>query len=160
MGGKGNEQKQDPAAAPEAYEFKLRDGLTISDDMKTRLTEVAKGAKLDQKTMDALLEMHGEVMYDVIHQAEKQKNDWAEECSKQGLLDEVKLGYAKEAVKVFGGSAAMDVLVATGAANHPAVQKMLQNIGELLAEDNPPAGNTHMDNPVKGADLLFPNSKY
>lgn len=145
---------------PEEYEFKLAEGLEITDELKAKFSEAAKGMKLTQDQADQLLKMHSDVLLDVIHQAENQRNEWAQQCEKQGLASKENLSLAKNALKVFGGSEAMEILVATGAANHPAVQKMLQNIGSLLAEDKVPDGDNPKPQPTSDADILFANSKY
>lgn len=152
-GGQGDEQ------VPEAYEFKLGEGLEMTEELTQKFTEIAKGAGLKQSQVDALMEMHCGVVKDIMEQASRQQEEWISECDKQGLCDNVKLGYARDAVNTFGGGEAMDVLLQTGAINHPAVLKMMQHIGSLLAEDVPPKDGT--DNNSKAtADMLFPNSKY
>ena len=144
---------------PEEYAFNLAEGLTISDELKTKFTEVAKGANLTQDQVDALMKMHCDTILDYTRQAENQANDWAVECDKQGLLKPEKIALAKEAISVFGGDEVMTALIDTGAANHPAVMKMLQTIGELIHEDKPVSGET--SNKAKDdIGILFPNSKY
>lgn len=156
------EAGDDPAAeqVPEEYEFNLGEGLEISDDLKARFTEVAKGANLTQAQADALMKMHSDVVLDMMHQAEEQANNWASECEKQGLLTKENIAFAKSALTTFGGDEAKKVLVSTGAANHPAIQKMLQNIGSLLAEDKVPDGQEPPKQQKNDADILFANSKY
>lgn len=156
------EDGDDPATeqVPEEYEFNLGEGLEISDDLKARFTEVAKGANLTQSQADALMKMHSDVVLDMMHQAEEQANNWASECEKQGLLTKENIAFAKSALTTFGGDEAKKVLVSTGAANHPAIQKMLQNIGSLLAEDKVPDGQEPPKQQKNDADILFANSKY
>ena len=155
------EAGDDPAEqVPEEYQFNLGEGLEISDDLKARFTEIAKGAKLTQSQTDALMKMHSDVVLDMMHQAEEQANNWAAECQKQGLLTKENIAFAKNAVTTFGGDEALQVLVSTGAANHPAIQKMLQNIGSLLAEDTAPDGKEPPKEQRNDADILFANSKY
>lgn len=145
---------------PEEYEFKLGEGLSISDALKARFSKVAKEASLSQEQVNALMDMHSETMLEVLQAGEKQAADWEAECGKQGLLSKEKLGYAVEALNVFGGDEAKQVLIETGAANHPAVMRMLQNIGELIHEDTNKEGETKpQDNKDLGA-ILFANSKY
>ena len=148
------------AEVPEEYQFNLGEGLEINDELKGKFTEFAKGANLTQAQADALLQMHSGVVLDMMRQAEDQANNWAEECQKQGLLAKENIALAKNTLKTFGGDEAMQALVATGAANHPAVQKMLQNIGSLLAEDNVPDGKEPAKPPQSDVDILFANSKY
>lgn len=153
-----------PAAeptVPEQYTFNLGEGLTISDEQQARLTEIAKSANMTQETVDALLEMHSNIMLDTIRQAEDQKNGWVKECHEQGLADKVHLGYAKKCLDTFGGGKATQVLVDTGAINHPEVQRMLQRIGALISEDTgATGGGTPTPKPLTDEQLMFPNSKY
>jgi len=155
-----NQPKPEENVVPEEYEFKLGEGMSISDELKARFTKIAKEAKLSQAQASALLDMHSETMLELIKAGENQASEWEAECGKQGLLDKEKLGYAVEALNVFGGDEAKQVLIETGAANHPAVMRMLQTIGELIHEDTNKEGET---NPINKEDLgaiLFSNSKY
>lgn len=145
---------------PENYEFNLGEGLTITDEQKTAFTAIAKDAKLSQAQADSLLKMHSEIINGYMHEAEEAIEKNIAECQKQGLITKENLGFAKAAVDTFGGSEAMNVLVQTGAINHPAVCKMCIEIGRLLGEDNPPDTHIGGGKSVRPEDVLFPNSKY
>lgn len=145
---------------PENYEFNLGEGLTITDEQKTAFTAIAKDAKLTQAQADSLLKMHSEIVNGYMHEAEEAIEKNIAECQKQGLITKENLGFAKAAVDTFGGSEAMNVLVQTGAINHPAVCKMCIEIGRLLGEDNPPDTHIGGGKSVRPEDVLFPNSKY
>lgn len=145
---------------PENYEFNLGEGLTITDEQKTAFTAIAKDAKLSQAQADSLLKMHSEIVNGYMHEAEEAIEKNIAECQKQGLITKENLGFAKAAVDTFGGSEAMNVLVQTGAINHPAVCKMCIEIGRLLGEDNPPDTHIGGGKSVRPEDVLFPNSKY
>lgn len=154
-----NQQEQEAApVVPEKYEFHLADGLEIGDELAAKFTEIAKGANMSQATVDKLLEMHGSIIQEALGKAEEQKNGWAQECMKQGLNTQADLQKAALAVDTFGGGGAMQALIDTGAAYHPAVQKMLQSIGGLLSEDTGADGAP--GNPTRNiGDIMFPNSK-
>lgn len=156
--GDGNPNNTQPAI-PDKYEFKLAEGLEIAPAVAEKFTGIAKELGLTQAGVDKLLDLHGQVMLEAVKQAEAQRDSWAEECSKQGLATPQAMANAKLAVDTFGGGEAMNILVQTGAAWHPAVQKMLQNIGSLLQEDNGPDGKPAGKQP-SAADVMFPNSKY
>lgn len=157
-GGEGTPQ------VPESYEFNLGEGLTITDEQKTAFTAIAKEAKLTQGQADSLLKMHSEIINSYMHEAEEAIEKNIAECEKQGLTTKENLGYAKAAIDTFGGGAAMQALIDTGAINHPAVCKLFVTIGQLISEDKPP--DTHIGsggkqiNQSQLADILFPNSKY
>lgn len=146
---------------PENYEFNLGEGLTITDEQKTAFTAIAKDAKLSQAQADSLLKMHSEIINGYMHEAEEAIEKNIAECQRQGLITKENLGFAKAAVDTFGGSEAMQVLIDTGAINHPAVCKLFVTIGQLISEDKP--ADTHVGGgkgTPRAEDILFPNSKY
>lgn len=149
---------------PESYEFNLGEGLTITDEQKAAFTAIAKDAKLTQGQADSLLKMHSEIVNSYMHEAEAAIEKNIAECEKQGLTTQENLGYAKAAIDMFGGGAAMQALIDTGAINHPAVCKLFVTIGQLISEDKPPdthiGGSGKQINQSQLADILFPNSKY
>ena len=146
---------------PENYEFNLGEGLTITDEQKTAFTAIAKEAKLSQAQADSLLKMHSEIINGYMHAAEDAIEKNIAECEKLGLTSQENLGFARTAVNTFGGSEAMQVLIDTGAINHPAVCKLFVTIGQLISEDKP--ADTHVGGgkgTPRAEDILFPNSKY
>lgn len=146
---------------PESYEFNLGEGLTITDEQKTAFTAIAKDAKLSQAQADSLLKMHSEIINGYMHAAEDAVEKNIAECQKLGLTSRENLGFARTAVNTFGGSEAMQVLIDTGAINHPAVCKLFVTIGQLISEDKP--ADTHVGGgkgTPRAEDILFPNSKY
>lgn len=146
---------------PENYEFNLGEGLTITDEQKTAFTAIAKDAKLTQAQADSLLKMHSEIINGYMHAAEDANEKNVAECEKLGLTSQENLGFARTAVNTFGGSEAMQVLIDTGAINHPAVCKLFVTIGQLISEDKP--ADTHVGGgkgTPRAEDILFPNSKY
>lgn len=146
---------------PENYEFNLGEGLTITDEQKTAFTAIAKDAKLSQAQADSLLKMHSEIINGYMHATEDAIEKNIAECQKLGLTSQENLGFARTAVNTFGGSEAMQVLIDTGAINHPAVCKLFVTIGQLISEDKP--ADTHAGGgkgTPRAEDILFPNSKY
>lgn len=152
-----NDTNQAPVV-PENYEFNIGEGLTLTDDMKSRFTEIAKGAKLTQEQADSLIKMHSDIMLDTIRQSNERIEGWVKQCQDAGYLSQENLGYCKAAIETFGGSDAMNILVETGAINHPAVFKMAMTIGKLISEDVPPKGEAPRTN-KNSSDIMFPNSK-
>lgn len=157
--GDGNSQQKPASAIPDKYEFKLAEGLEIAPAVAEEFTGIAKELGLTQSGVDKLVDLHGRLMLETVKAAEAQRDSWAEECSKQGLATPQAMANAKLAVDTFGGGEAMKILIDTGAAWHPAIQKMLQNIGSLLQEDNGADGKPAGQKP-SAADMMFPNSKY
>ena len=118
------------------YEFNLQEGLELSPELEADFTAIAKDAKLTQEQATKLIDLHSKVVLDVMHKQEEIVDGWTAECQKQGLISRENIAAAKLAVNTFGGGEAMQVLVNTGVANHPAIQKMLQNIEACLWKTN------------------------
>ena len=150
----------EPAVIPDKYEFKLQDGLELTPELEADFTAIAKEAKLTQQQASKLIDLHSKVVLDVMHKQEEIVDGWTAECQKQGLISRENIAAAKLAVNTFGGGEAMQVLVNTGVANHPAIQKMLQNIGGLLMEDQPPDGQAPKAKEPTDADLFFPGGGF
>ena len=153
-----NNQTNEPVV-PDKYIFDLPEGIQLTDDLEKQFTDIAKGAKLTQEQASSLIKLHSDILLDFQRQADKVRNDWADECKKQGLTTPENIRAAKIAIDTFGGGECMQALIESGAAYNPAVQRMLQNIGHLLSEDNAPDG-AHAGKETSTADLLFANSKY
>lgn len=145
----------EPVVVPDKYEFKLQDGLELTPELEADFTAIAKEAKLTQEQASKLIDLHSKVVLDVMHKQEEIVDGWTAECQKQGLISRENIAAAKLAVNTFGGGEAMQVLVNTGVGNHPAIQKMLQNIGGLLMEDQPPDGQAPKAKEPTDADLFF-----
>lgn len=150
----------EPAVVPDKYEFKLQDGLELTPELEADFTAIAKEAKLTQEQASKLIDLHSKVVLDVMHKQEEIVDGWTAECQKQGLISRENIAAAKLAVNTFGGGEAMQVLVNTGVANHPAIQKMLQNIGGLLMEDQPPDGQAPKAKEPTDAELFFPGGGF
>lgn len=154
-----NDNQANEPVVPDKYIFDLPEGIQLTDELEKQFTDIAKGAKLTQEQASSLIKLHSDILLDFQRQADKVRNDWADECKKQGLTTPENIRAAKIAIDTFGGGECMQALIESGAAYNPAVQKMLQNIGHLLSEDNAPDG-AHAGKETSTADLLFANSKY
>lgn len=145
------------AVVPEEYKFNLPEGMTISDDLKGKFTEIAKGAKLTQEQADALIKMHADTVMDLNGRAAAMANSWLDESHKQGLDTEENLGLVNETLNMFGTDELRNILVESGVACHPEVLSFLQRIGSLIHEDKPTSGGNAASS---GQVNFFPNSKY
>jgi len=147
------------ADVPEKYTFNLPEGLQMTEELEGRFTTIAKEAGLTQAQADSLIKMHADIVTGIQEQAMQIKNEWATQCKQEGLTEPANLRAAKLAVETFGGAEAMSALVDSGVCFNPAVQRMLQQIGKLMQEDNTPDGASTTKE-QNAADLLFGNSKY
>jgi hypothetical protein len=154
------ENPSEAPAIPEKYEFNLPEGLQLTPEIESQFTEIAKATGMTQEQANGLIKLHSDLMLDVMQQATKQKAAWESECKKAGLTSPEKLQLAKNIINTFDNTGeVMRVLVESGAAYHPAVLGMLQEMGSLLQEDSAPDSKP-APQAKSAADLLFGNSKY
>jgi len=154
------EKPSEAPAIPEKYEFNLPEGLQLTPEIESQFTEIAKATGMTQEQANGLIKLHSDLMLDVMQQATKQKAAWENECKKAGLTSPEKLQLAKNIINTFDNTGeVMRVLVESGAAYHPAVLGMLQEMGSLLQEDSAPDSKP-APQAKSAADLLFGNSKY
>ena len=154
------EKPSEAPAIPEKYEFNLPEGLQLTPEIESQFTEIAKATGMTQEQANGLIKLHSDLMLDVMQQATKQKAAWESECKKAGLTSPEKLQLAKNIINTFDNTGeVMRVLVESGAAYHPAVLGMLQEMGSLLQEDSAPDSKP-APQAKSAADLLFGNSKY
>jgi len=153
------EEPQAPTV-PEKYEFNLPEGLQLTPEIESQFTEIAKATGMTQEQANGLIKLHSDLMLDVMRQATKQKDAWAEECKKAGLTAPEKVQLARNIISTFDKTGqVLQVLVESGAAYHPAVLGMLQEMGSMLQEDSAPDSKP-APQAKTAAELLFQNSKY
>ena len=150
---------QEPVV-PDKYEFNLQEGLELSPELEADFTAIAKDAKLTQEQATKLIDLHSKVVLDVMHKQEEIVDGWTAECQKQGLISRENIAAAKLAVNTFGGGEAMQVLVNTGVANHPAIQKCCKTLEACLWKTNRLMGKHLKSKELGDAELFFPGGGF
>lgn len=135
-----NNQDGQPAGVPEAYEFKLGEGVAMNEAISSELTAVGKELNITQAGMDKLLTLHNRVMEGVTKQAEERVNADYGECEKQGLTDEVNVKAAGMFIQNYGSREALEALTASGVIFNPHVMKMFQSLAMAVREDKGAGG--------------------
>ena len=149
--------KEDAPLVDDNYEIKIADGLELQDSVKQEFINIAKECKLTAAQADKLVEMHSNLMLNQIEAISARNKQWADAVTAQGLNTPTVMANAKRTIDMFGGGAATEALIQTGAIYHPAVIGMLQKIGGLLVEDNAPEGNSGRS--YSDAEMFFSNTK-
>lgn len=147
-------------AAPEAYEFKMPDGVEIDKAAADEFTAIAKELKLAPEAAQKVADVGAKMAQ---RQAEAHANlvtSWAEAVKADkdigGDKLEQTLAVSRKAVEAFGSPELKELLDSTGLGNHPAVVRAFFNAGKAISEDGivkgtPPAG------PNDPAKTLFPS---
>lgn len=146
-----------PQVIGDDYQIKIADGLELQDGVRDQFISIAKECKLTPAQADKLVELHSNLMLNQLEALSARNKAWADEVTAQGLNTPTVMQNAKRTIDMFGGDAATEALIQTGAIYHPAVIGMLQKIGGLLVEDNAPEGNSGRS--YSDAEMFFSNTK-
>lgn len=159
------------AEAPVNYEFKLPEGVTLSDEDRGRYTELLTANKVAPEAAQALLDMHvAEVQklqtrlaQNQVETYNKTRQNWVEQVHNDpelgGNRRATVLASCKEVINRFGGTEAQkaDLLMAlnvTGAGDHPAVIRWVNNVAKALAKPKivaPPTAAPVIQKPSRAA---------
>lgn len=144
--GKGEQQK--PEGAPEKYEFTPPEGFDVDQETLTGYEDLAREAGLSQEQFAKVTEYGLKYFQDQLgKQAEinsSREMGWRKAAlgdsdlsDGKALLPEV-MQNAGKVFDQFGGDDLRKALAETGAGNHPAVIRALNQIGKALGAANAP----------------------
>lgn len=159
--GKEGDKPAEPKV-PEAYDFKMPEGVeldkaaadefgTIAKEMGLTQEQAQKVADVGAKMAQRQAEQHAQLVESWVTQVKTDKEIGGDK------LDE-NLGVARKAMDAFGSPELKDLLNSSGLGNHPAVIKAFFKAGKAISEDGfvkgaPPAG-VNSNDPAK---KLFPS---
>lgn len=145
------EQEKKPEGAPESYEFKAPEGVTIDNTVIGAFSEVAKELNLPQDQAQKVLDKMAPVI--AARQAEQfqaARTEWAEaaKTDKEFGGDKLaeNLGTAKKALDALATPELRTLLEESGLGNHPEVIRVFYRAGKAISEDRFVAGQAGKTN--------------
>jgi hypothetical protein len=153
-------------AAPEKYEFKAPEGVTLDVELLGEFEGIAKELKLSQEDAQKVADLGAKLAQKFGTQqaavAEQAKADWAAaatadtEFGGDKLTDN--LAVAGKALDAFGTPAFKALLVESGLGNHPEVIRVLYRAGKAISEDRMVTGGAGPATAAQTtAKALYPN---
>lgn len=137
--------------APEKYEFKLPDGLTMDAAGLAKYEATFRDLGLTNDQAQRIVGQYAEQVVEQNKQLEadlvKQTEEWASALRSDpefgGTKFDATVATAQKAIGHFGDPALKQWLEDTGAMNHPGLVKAFSKIGKAMSEDtfNRPGGN-------------------
>ena len=129
-----------PAGAPEAYEWKLDDGVAIDESGLTAFSSWAKQNNLTQEQANSLLNNMATASAERQQQAHTEAvNEWiskAQADTEFGGRDlQQNLAVAKKAIDQFGTPELAKLLNDSGLGNHPEIIRAFYRAGKAISED-------------------------
>lgn len=153
--------EQKPVGAPEKYEFKFPEGVSVDAAMLAKFEPILKEAGLSQEQAQKL----ADVQLEFKQQEAKAQQDawvaqlatWAEEVRTDkeigGQKFDENLKAAQSALARFGSPELKQLLDSTGLGNHPELVRLCAKIGKAMAEDTFVAGGGGAVGPVTEASF-------
>ena len=158
--------------APEKYDFKTPDGVTLNQQALTQFADLAKSHGLSQEQAQALVDFQSNFVKSEIAAYEKQmKEEEAQRPAKimEAIAKDPELGgpnavanaaTMQRAVEAFGGAEFKKFLDAQPVEAHLAFARFALKVGKAIREDSRAgAAGTTAAEPKRGADILFGEKK-
>lgn len=133
-----------PQGAPEKYDLKVPDGMTLDEAALAEFDPIARELNLSNEQAQKLADVYSKRMAEV---AQKQQESWKETTAK--WVDDVKadkeiggqnldtsVRHAQAALTKFGTPELRAQMDATGMGNHPELVRVFARIGKAMAEDS------------------------
>lgn len=154
---KDGESKEKPAGAPEKYELKPAEGVTITPEVQTQFEAIARELNLPQDKAQKLIDLapHINKMYasQLVETATKISDQWTEETRSDKELGgggdkaayEATMALVAKTRDSFATPELLSLLQrfdatknpnGTGLGNHPEVIRLFARIGKSISEDN------------------------
>lgn len=134
------DQGKKPEGAPENYEFKAPEGLTLDDHVIDAFSKVAEELSLPPDQAQKVLDRMAPVI--AARQAERlqaARIEWAEAAKTDkefgGASLAENLGVAKKALDAFATPELRALLEESGLGNHPEVIRVFYRAGKAISED-------------------------
>lgn len=130
----------EPAGAPEKYEFKATEGKEFDAEVLTAFSEVAKELNLTQDAAQMVLDKMAPKMAErQAQQVEGLRNQWIESSRSDKEFGGDKLtenlSTAKKALDQFGTPELRSLLNESGLGNHPEFIRFMFRAGKSIAQD-------------------------
>lgn len=145
---------------PEAYEFKMPEGVEIDKDAAAEFSSIAKELKLDQAGAQKVADVAVKMAQRQLEEHTKQVQGWVESAKSDkefgGAKFDENLATAKKALDAFGSPALRKVLDETGLTNHPDMIRTFWKIGQAISEDGKVMTAGSGANPPSIEQIMYP----
>lgn len=153
-------QEQPKPEAPESYEFKPIDGVSVAPEVIERFSAVAKDLKLSQEAAQKVFEeMAPAIQAHQVAQVQAVTAEWAKQSTADpefgGEKLQENLAVAKKALDTFGTPELRNLLNESGLGNHPDVIRFMYRAGRAISEDKFVVAGASQAKAKDPAEILF-----
>jgi hypothetical protein len=148
------------------FEFKLKDGYSLTDEQKQDYLNIAKeqGVKPDQ--MQTFIDKHIEATERNLGEYKKTVADWDNEVRNDPVLGGDNFPQTKKNLnnalsgKIDGGQEVRKLLAETGLISNPSVVKFMNNLGKMLVDGKMENGGIASNQSGPDYKTIYPNTQY
>ena len=177
LGGAGSEEEapateeatdQETATAPEAYEFKVPEGMTLDAGLVDQITPVFNELGISQDGAQKLVDIYAPYVQKMIEghsqaaiaEYKEVVSGWKQETQKElGAEAKIVMAKAAKAINKYGPPELRTLLNETGVGNHKELVKFFGKVGDAISEDSFVEGNKTTDlGSIKASDM-YPSMK-
>ncbi|QHJ83824.1 MAG: hypothetical protein [Bacteriophage sp.] len=161
-----NDQSYSHEEAYKDFEFKIKDGYSLTDEQKQDYLNIAKeqGVKPDQ--MQTFIDKHIEATERNLGEYKKTVSDWDNEVRNDPVLGGDNFPQTKKNLnnalsgKIDGGQEVRKLLAETGLISNPSVVKFMNNLGKMLVDGKIENGGIADNQSKADYKSIYPNTQY
>ncbi len=149
-------------AVPDAYEFKMPEGVELDGKAADEFGAIAKELKLSQADAQRIADVAVKMQQKQAETHVEMVKGWAESCKADKEFGGDNLGQnlatARKAIDAFGSPALKELLNSSGLGNHPEVVRFAFKAGKAISEDTFLRSGARTPTPELGLEKrLYPN---
>lgn len=152
----------DKPVVPEAYEFKMPEGVELDGKAAEEFTAIAKELKLSQADAQRIADVAVKMQQKQAETHVETVKGWAEQCKTDkefgGDNLQQNLAVARKAIDAFGSPQLKELLNGSGLGNHPEVVRFAYKAGKAISEDTFVQSGSRTPTPEQSLEKrLYPN---
>lgn len=160
------EEKPAEKAAPEKYEFKAPEGVTLDSELLGEFEGIARELNLTQedaqKAVDIAAKMQAKFQAKQTEVLLEARTEWAKQTTADkeigGTALAANVAVAEKALATFGSPELRALLKETGLGNHPEVVRAFVKVGKAISEDRFVSGGEVPPGGLRSAaQRMYPN---
>ena len=164
-----NQLTEQPYSHDEAYkdfEFKLKDGYSLTDEQKQGYLELAKEKGVKPEQMQTFIDKHIEANEKNLSDYRNTVAEWDNQVKNDPDLGGDNFPQTKKNVnfalsgKIDGGQEVRKLLADTGLISNPSVVKFLNNLGKMIPDGKVETGGQASNGNKTDYKSVYPNTNY
>jgi hypothetical protein len=161
----GKDAGKSEGKAPENYEFKLPEGVTLDEALLSEFTPLAQEMELSQENAQRLIDLHVKAQQGFAEGQNEawtgMRKGWVETARADpeigGKAFDATVAGARRALDKYGSTGLKEILAVSGLGDHPELIRAWSKVDKATRDDHMDAGGSGAKGPSDPASILYPN---